>query len=156
MSHISDTIQNCHVLLERYRWMAGDLTRPPTKLVPAKDRTGYSVTSRPVTEAEENLIAKMYKEGKTLRQIMTRTNRGNKVIQRVLKDRGIAVIPVNRIFTYRDLRRIDKLWHAGKAPLEIAEKMGINASSMYRIIDTLPQRLAEAARGLKTQGKALK
>jgi len=156
MSHISDTIQNCNVLLEKYRWMAGDLTRPPIKLVAAKDKTGYSMTSRPVTEAEEALIAKMYKEGKTLRQIMLKTNRGNKVIQRVLRDKGIAVIPVNRIFTYRELRRIDKLWHKGMAPLDIAAKMQINASSMYRIIDTLPQRLAEAARGLKTQGKALK
>jgi hypothetical protein len=153
MSHISDTIQNCHVLLERYRWMAGDLTRPPIKLVAAKDKTGSSFTARPVTEAEENLIAKMYREGKTLRQIMTRTNRGNKVIQRVLRDKGIPVIPVNRIFSYRELRQIEKLWNAGKAPLEIAEKMGINASSMYRIIDTLPQRLAEAAKMKKKGGK---
>lgn len=156
MSHISDTINNCHVLLEKYRWMAGDLSAPPVKLVAGKDKTGYSQTSRPVTEGEEELIASMYREGKTLRQIMGKTNRGNKVIQRVLRDRRIPIVAINRKLTYQELLKIQKLWNAGKTPLEIADLMQVNRASMYRIIDNLPQRLGEAKKRLKTQGKALK
>ena len=155
MSHISDTITNCHILIEKYRWMAGDLSAPPVRLKPAKDKTGYSKTSRPVTPEEEELIANMYQNGKTLRQIMARTNRGHKVLHRVLRDRKIAVIPVNHKFTYRELRQINKLWQGGASPTDIAAKMSMNKSSMYRIIDTLPQRLAEASKLVKLKGKGL-
>ena len=156
MSHISDTINNCHVLLEKYRWMAGDLSAPPVKLKPAQDKASSSKAARPVTTEEEDLIAILYKRGWPLRDIMARTNRGNKTIHLVLKNRNIAVIPVNKTFTYRELRQIDKMWHAGSTPLEICTKMRINRSSVYRILETLPQRLASAAKLVKSKGKGLK
>lgn len=156
MSHISDTINNCHVLLEKYRWMAGDLSAPPVKLKPARDKASSSKAARPVTTEEEDLIAILYKRGWSLRDIMARTNRGNKTIHLVLKNRNIAVIPVNKTFTYRELRQIDKMWHAGSTPLEICTKMRINRSSVYRILETLPQRLASAAKLVKSKGKGLK
>lgn len=156
MSHISDTITNCHVLLEKYRWMAGDLSAPPVKLKPARDKASSSKAARPVTPEEEELIANMYQRGKALREIMARTNRGNKTIHLVLKNRKIAVIPVNKTFTYRELRQINKMWQGGATALDISTKMQLNRSSVYRILETLPQRLASAARLVKSKGKGLK
>lgn len=124
MSHISDTVRNCSVLLERYSWMAAKGT--PVAFKSMSDTPRRSTAARPVTDAERATIIEMHRAKKPFKEIGEATGRSYPVIRRVLLRAGI--IPQLAASYVKNCKPsdIEKLWRSGLKPSEIMLKLNLS------------------------------
>ena len=123
MSHISDTITNCHVLLEKYRWMAGDLGRPQVSL--GRETERKRTVAKPVSQEEHELIVRLYKQNIPYADIIAQTGRSYAVIRRALLRAGVKVKTLHTHLRDDDLEQIESLWKGGMKPSHISLKLNI-------------------------------
>lgn len=123
MSHISDTVRNCSVLLERYSWMAakGD----PVAFKSISDNPRFHTIKRPVGEEERGHIIKLYSQKKTFKEIEHATGRTYPVIRRALLKAGIIPQLMPSYVKGCQPRDIEKAWRSGLKPSEISLKLNI-------------------------------
>lgn len=123
MSHISDTVRNCSVLLERYSWMAAK--GAPVAFRSMSDTPRRSTAARPVTETERATIIEMYRAKKPFKEIGEATGRTYPVIRRALLKAGIIPQLMASYVKGCQPTDIEKAWRSGLKPSEISLKLNI-------------------------------
>lgn len=149
--HYSDSLQNCVYLLNKYRWMAGDITTPQIKTDVTKERS-CAKPQRKMTPEEATLIVKLYADGKNYKQIKAETGRCYAVIVRTLKKAGVEVKSFCRHLTEQQINQICDSYRAGKRVKEIAWDMKINEKTVYEWVRL---RVSRSSDGCVLKGVAV-
>lgn len=136
--YYTDTINSCLYLLNKYRWMAGDISQPETghRIEEFKERP----QQRPVTKEERQLILKLHNEGKTLTEIVNATNRCNAVVRRSLRISGITLKRRFRQITKKDVVEIERLFVEGMKPAHIAKHLNISNTTVHKHVSYLKKK----------------